>query len=345
MKALDRHSAIKVAYYRGLLTARFAINTPGAMLSVGYSEKEIRVYMDKVMCKFGNPGISIGCINSPGNVTITGREDQIDMLKNILDEIGVFARKLLVNVAYHSPHLESIADEYLHLMGSLSSQHLPEIPIIKMVSSVTADTIDPSELCKGQYWVRNLLSPVKFCEALTHVCATYSRAAKEATNYSLQSQVDDLLEIGPHSALQGPIKETLKSLSKIKPIGYSSALIRRVSATESLLGALGSLRCRGHSMNLAAINQQSSASHAQELLTGLPEYPFDHSRSYWRESRLSQGHRFRKQPRDSLLGTPVPDWNPLEARWRRKIRLADSPWLQDHKVRVSLGCCHCPSIG
>ncbi|MCJ1238324.1 polyketide synthase, partial [Varicellaria rhodocarpa] len=93
---------------------------------------------------------------------------------SILDEKGIFARKLLVNVTYHSTHLDSIADEYLHLMGDLSSQYPLEILEVKMVFSVTADIKDLSELCKGQYWVRNLLSPVKFCEALTHVCATYS---------------------------------------------------------------------------------------------------------------------------------------------------------------------------
>jgi acyl transferase domain-containing protein len=315
------------------LTARLAKTSdfPGAMISVGLSEVEIQTYLEQVASHFGENGIAVGCVNSPKNVTITGREDQIDVLRNLMKEKNIFARKLLVNVPYHSRYLESIAAEYLDLMGNLSSQQVTETAT--MISSVTADRVTVDELCSGHYWVRNLVSRVRFSEALARACVPPSQGPRTTTKESTQPQIDDLLEIGPHCALQGPIRETLKTLTKAKPIEYSSTLVRFVPATESLPEALGRLHCGGHSIDLSRFNKQGSTSAGSlDALVGLPEYPFDHSVAYWRESRLSQGYRFRKEPRNDFLGIPVPDWSPLEARWRRKIRLGDSPWLEDHKV-------------
>lgn len=36
---------------------------------------------------------------------------------------------------------------------------------------------------------------------------------------------------------------------------------------------------------------------------------------------------------DTLLGTMVPDWNPLEARWRIIIKASENPWIEHDKVR------------
>lgn len=304
------------------------------MISVGQSETEIQGYLNKVTQQFDEKGLWIGCINSPKNVTVTGRKDQIEVLKSMLDEDKIFAQKLLVNVAYHSPYLKSITAEYLDLIGELSSQHLSEPPT--MVSSVTAEIITTDELRQGSYWLRNLVSPVRFSEALRRACTLSVQPRQNAVGEGNQLHIDDLLEIGPHSALRGSIRETLNTGTKAMSVEYSSALVRSTSATDSLFEALGRLYCRGHSMNLSKINQEDSAfPRSLGMLSNLPEYPFNHARSYWRESRLSKGHRFRQQPRNPFLGTPVPDWNPVEARWRRKIRLVDSPWLQDHKVSTS----------
>ena len=68
------------------------------------------------------------------------------------------------------------------------------------------------------------------------------------------------------------------------------------------------------------------------MLVDLPSYPFDHSKTYWRESRISKGYRFRKVVRHELLGTPVSDWNKNNAIWRNWIRLSENPWVKDHRI-------------
>ena len=302
-----------------------------AMLSVGLSALDIEEYFQKIRKQFEEICISVGCINSPENVTVTGREDQILILQAILEANNIFARRLAVNVAYHSPFLESIAAEYVELLGELCSQDIPATP--KMISSVTTECIH-QELSKGLYWAKNLLSPVKFSEAVKHACVPSSILGAENNDGSPLPTLNHLLEVGPHSTLQGPIMDIIKALPKSNIVEYFSTLKRSVPATTSLFDMLGRLHCRGHPMSLSQINQQSSAPprNCPGPLSDLPEYSFDHSRSYWRESRISQCYRFRGEPRNPFLGTRTPDWNPAEAKWRRIIKFAESPWVQDHKV-------------
>ena len=68
------------------------------------------------------------------------------------------------------------------------------------------------------------------------------------------------------------------------------------------------------------------------MAVDLPSYPFNHSKRYWDESRISKNFRFRKHPRHELLGTPVPDWNQLEPRWRNFLRVSESSWIVEHEV-------------
>ncbi|KAF7881904.1 uncharacterized protein EAF02_006592 [Botrytis sinoallii] len=331
--ALDKRSAMAVAYHRGLLSSKIAENNSiqGGMLSVGLSADEVLLYLAKIEVKFGYSGISIGCINSSNNVTITGDMEHINYLQEILEKDNIFTRKLLVGVAYHSHYMSAVAATYSEQLGSLSAR-VSAIPTT-MVSSVTGKLVRSDELRQPSYWVKNMVSPVRFLDAVT--CASSLSISNDGTILHNNSKdcFDDVLEIGPHSALQGPLKDIFKQSSKNSAIGYYSVLIRNVNATTSMFEAIGNLHCRGHHINIQALHDHnSSVTCSLTPLTDLPEYPFDHSRSYWRESRLSKGHRFRKIPRNDFLGTPVPDWNPQEAKWRRRIRLSEDPWIEDHNI-------------
>ena len=82
--ALNRESALKVAFYRGHVSAKAANSCakPGAMISVNLSETEVRPYLDRTTALFGSEEISVGCVNSPSNVTLSGDAQQLLYLKN-----------------------------------------------------------------------------------------------------------------------------------------------------------------------------------------------------------------------------------------------------------------------
>lgn len=96
----------------------------------------------------------------------------------------------------------------------------------------------------------------------------------------------------------------------------------------------GSLHSRGCPVNLLNINCLGQASQPR-MLIDLPGYPFDHSHRCWIESRLSKNFRFRQHEHE-LLGYAVPDWNPLDARWRKIFKSSENEWMADHKVNGSI---------
>ena len=312
----------------------------GGMLAVGLSKDEILPYLDRVAHQFEEYDLVVACINSHRNITISGGELQIDALKVLLDGNSIFSRKLLVDVAYHSPRMKVIASEYLTAIGDLQMEN-PSLAIGKMISSVSAREASVQELCDGQYWVQNMISPVRFSEALQIMCARSRKTIRRKLDRSHQDiiTVEDIVEIGPHSALRGSVRDSLKVLSREKEVRYSSALVRNMSARKTILELIGHLHCLGYGINLSHVNSpDTDSSNVPIILTDLPEYPFNHSKPYWLESRVSRGYRFRKTSRLDLLGSRVLDWSHLEPRWRNFIKVSELSWIEDHKVRVHLSC-------
>ncbi|EAW07064.1 putative polyketide synthase [Aspergillus clavatus NRRL 1] len=335
--AISSESAWKLAYYRGKLAANLAKtrSTPGAMISVGLSESQIEPYFESLRSQFGDRRVVIACINSPTNVTISGDAEQVDALEHLLRNDEVFARKLQVTVAYHSPHMSDIAQDYLQAVQKLQKGDKPRgsrAPL--MASSVTGQRATEEELRKAEYWVKNMVSPVRFTEALSLLCSQSGKAKTKKIGGAHRNSVNltHLVEIGPHSALQGPTRDILKSIGKSEVLSYSSALVRNISAISTVLGVVGQLYCADYPVRLDDVNQIGKEISRPVTLSDLPPYPFNHSQRHWHESRLSKGHRFRKHPRLDLLGAPVPDWNPREAKWRNVILASEMPWVQDHKI-------------
>lgn len=338
--AVTTRSALKLAYYRGALAGSLATSnsTKGCMMSVGLSKDQVLPYLDRLLNQFDHRGLTIACINSPKNVTVSGDEDQMTVLKALLDGEKIFTRKLLVDVAYHSPHMEPIAEDYRKKIGELEQGTGPSKPAT-MISSVTGEVVKKSRLISPDYWVSNVISSVRFADAVENLVSKSVQRVRRKLDLSHRSSfhVAMLVEVGPHSVLQGPINDILAgSLSTVK-MDYVSLLKRGVSATSSLLNAIGQIRCLGCSVNIEQVNRLSTDdSKSHMVLPDLPEYVFDHSKKYWQESRTSTRYRTHHQGKLDLLGKPLLDWNPVEPRWRNFLRISEMPWIEDHVISGSL---------
>lgn len=306
------------------------------MISVGLSEEQIPRYLEKIA-----PGLNVSCINSSKNITLAGDDDQVNGLKLLLEKDEVFARKLNVRVAYHSPQMNQIAVEYSMRIEELDRGDPGGYGNISFISSVTGQPVSAAELSKADYWVQNMVRPVQFKTAMETLCSRPTQAIQKKLDGSHRQVilVHDLLEIGPHSALRGPIRDILKNLTNGKELSYNSALVRNRSALETFMEAAGSLHCLGYPVRLEKVNvlSEKPVDLLPVVLSDLPEYPFNHSQTHWYETRMSKSFRFRQHPSVSLLGTQVQDWNPFEARWRNILRVAEIPWISDHQVSSRIG--------
>ncbi|KAI0856789.1 hypothetical protein F4860DRAFT_528792 [Xylaria cubensis] len=323
--ALSMRSACKISYFRGQLASRLKAKAGsiGAMMSVNITHDQVKDYLKSI----GNPvvedSVHVACVNSPINCTISGPERAIDAVKQYLDEAGIFAQKLRTGVAYHSSFMLIIAKDYLSRMGTLEAGN--KTTSIPMISTVTGKLVRPSILATAEYWVDNLVSPVQFLDAIKII------TQKAPTLKVGLGNITDLVEIGPHSALKRPIEDTITQLGKQKQIRYANALHRSKDAVESILELLGCLFCHGHEFNISKANRLLS-SQPPSFLVDSPQYPFDHSRTYWTESRLSRDFRLREPVLGDFLGWRFHDWNQLEPRWRNLWSVETTPWVGDHIV-------------
>lgn len=329
---LSLNSACKVAFYRGLMAQKLlAMNheQPGAMLAVNLSALEAS--------KYCTANIVVACINSATNCTLSGNEDEIDDIYDLLKNQKIFAQKVNTGVAYHSPAVGIVSEEYKHLLGCLD--HGPENMRVSMISSLTGEALgDYSLLTTPQYWADNGVSPVQFSLALQQLLAASVDSEKSIT---------DIIEVGPHSELRRPVQDEIllaqKRLGLNSPApdstAYHSVLVRGSSSISTTLNLLGNLFCRGYQVNLMAGNSHGRSSDegnhhpkSPKLVVDCPLYPFDNSRKYWAESRTSKDARYRDTTVGLLLGKPSVDWSPLLPKFRNWLSLETMPWLGDHRV-------------
>ena len=327
--SITRESAWKLSYHRGRLSQNVKTLAPdleGAMMSIGVGEEEAQEYLARVnQCR-----VVIACINSPSNVTLSGDVAGITRLKTLLDADGIFARKLKIDIAYHSRHMMMISQAYLHSIEDL--QVSDGDPKIAMFSSVTGKQIHSADL-GAQYWVDNLVSPVRFLQAVQNL-EEYTGSARKLRSDKNKPAVDMLVELGPHAALQGPLKQIL---AKTANISYISLLHRGNNANETALKAAGRLFALGYPVDIPKVNGPRAGPKGEvtATLVDLPPYPWNRSARYWFESQLAHCYRFRKHPRHDLFGAITPDSSTTEPRWRNFLRLSESPWIEDHRVRVT----------
>lgn len=331
--ALSHDSAIKVAYFRGVVADNLEKSgkVVGTMSSVGLSEEDIAPYITQMEAKYDHQCIQVACVNSNVNVTLTGQKTAMDTLSTLLEVKGIFCRRLAITVPYHSVHMELVSHEYLRLLGKLYSkypmktvpkgQSLQKEPI--MFSSVTEHVVLQEALRNPQYWVENLVNPVRFCHALKNLIASAVRP---------EGCSGQILEIAPHAVLQRSIRDILSAIKQESNFEYESLLFRNKPAIINCVKAVGRLACRNLPINISKMNNFSLNETIVAPLTDLPNYPFNHSQSYWHESRISKNHRFRRFCRHELIGNLAVDWNPLEPRWRNFINASEIPWLQDCKL-------------
>ncbi|KAF5520959.1 Reducing polyketide synthase FUB1 [Colletotrichum aenigma] len=321
-------NAVKVAYLRGVCSAKVAdIVSPrvGAMLAAGLSEDEAATYLDQVP-----PGSAVvACVNSPSSVTLSGDQDSISELCELISADGKFARMLRVKTAYHSPHMSTVAKEYVDRMGVIIPLS-DEDQVAPMFSSLTGNRVTSRDL-DGPYWMKNMCEQVRFSQAMSNLLEHSPDASKgRSRNRTAWSA---FIEIGPHGALQSPVNEIVKaSQSKAaKEAPYFSVITRGKNAESTSLQLAGQLWASGHAVNLLHVNGIIPETMPMAL-PDLPSYPWNHSKSYWHESTIARSNRFPSGPRTDLLGVAVDLQNPMEPRWRNYLRISENPWIEDHKI-------------
>ncbi|KAK4238694.1 hypothetical protein C8A03DRAFT_14873 [Achaetomium macrosporum] len=332
--ALDLREAMACTYFRGLINMQHikATNdtTPGAMIAVGLGPEDVAPYIDAVQS--GN--VVVACVNSPSSVTLSGDLAGIDELEKKFEEESIFARKLKVQAAFHSHHMHPLQDEYraalnTHMRGGNRSFH----PGVQFFSPVQGSKVEDANELGTEHWIENMVQPVLFAQCFSDMVLT-----KQEGGSSTTQSVDMVVEIGPHGALAGPIRQCL-SEPAMKKLGitYGSALTRGQDAVLTAQALGGLVLAKGGSVDMGKVNfPWGEVGLGLTAIADLPSYPWNHATRFWNESRISREHRFREHPAHDLLGVRMPGTSDLSPVWRHVLRASDVPWVNDHVVQSSI---------
>ena len=318
--------AITTAYFRGQTVAQN--KQKGAMLAVGLGLEQVEEYLvglERV--------VKVAAVNSPGSVTLSGEQEDVEKLSKTFNQEGVFNRLLKTGGnAYHSWHMAALGQEYDKLLLD-GLAHLDRLGLrderhrytrIPWASSVTPNKSMLAESTLASYWRANLESPVRFSDA----------AAKLVGRKDLE--IGALVEIGPHPALKGPFDQILKSVGKTIP--YAGSLKRGEDGRTSMLQLAGTLFSLNAKIDLAAVNAIDEGTGKEWTLAhgvtavDLPPYQYVYGPISYYESRASKEFRLRRVPRHDLIGSKVAGNAKLRPQFRNVLRLKDLPWLADHRL-------------
>ena len=114
--------------------------------------------------------LSIAVVNTPTSTVVSGDTDAIDAIAAQFESEGIYCKKVNVDYASHSAHVDDILDE---LVAELSSVVAKDTSI-PFYSTVSGGILDGTEL-DGVYWGRNLREPVRLDRALDALGAALPR--------------------------------------------------------------------------------------------------------------------------------------------------------------------------
>ena len=165
--------------------------------------------------------VAIAAINAPAQVVISGAGAAVDEIAARLSADGVKTKALTVSHAFHSPLMRPMLAEYERVVRDIRFT----VPRIPLVSGVTGE-VAGEELTRPEYWLRNIMDPVRFVAGM--------RALE-------REQVGVYLEVGPHPVLLGMGRQCVDDEAAATWLPS----VRKDDSWQALLGSVAKLYVQG----------------------------------------------------------------------------------------------------
>jgi myxalamid-type polyketide synthase MxaE and MxaD len=246
--------------------------------------------------------LSVAVSNSYRSTVLSGDVAALDELLGELERRPVFCRRVNVDVASHSPHVEPLRADLLAALHGIVARPSS----IPMISTVTGELAPPGSL-GPEYWMRNLREPVLFDAALGHLIA---------------SGIDAFIEMSPHPVLVAPVQEALHRAGVERDIVLASGR-RGEDEHAVILESVATLWAVGYPVDWTRLFPGPAR------VVSLPTYPWQRER-FWYEAARRPGHQFRGGGHP-LLGTHVAlASEPGVHVWDGSIEVDAHPCLRQH---------------
>ncbi len=272
--ALSLDDAAKVVALRSQAIAA-ELSGRGGMASVASGE-------DDVTPKLVD-GVEVAAVNGPGSVVIAGDAQALDETLEALSADGIRVRRVAVDYASHTRHVEAIRGTLAETLAGISAQ----APVVPFYSTVTSGWVREAGVLDGGYWYRNLRGQVRFGAAAAAL---------------LEQGHTVFVEVSAHPVMVQPLSELT---------GDAIGTLRRDDGgLRRLLTSMGELFVRGIDVDWTAMVPATG-------WADLPTYAFEH-RHYWLEPAepTSGGDPLL----GTIVSTPGSDRLTAVAQWSRRAQ-------------------------
>ncbi|AVI62959.1 type I polyketide synthase [Halomonas sp. GFAJ-1] len=292
--ALSLEDAVKVIYYRSYYQGK--TRGLGEMSAVAMSADEIAPWLEKPEYQ----RISLAGINSPKGITLAGDRDQLSALEAALSDQNIFAKRLPLDYAFHSPAMDSIEADVVEALADIS----PQTTQIPYISTVTGTTSEGSAL-GAHYWWLNIREPVLFDNAATVL---------------MEQGFNVFVEVGAHPILRRYLNESLRQQERDGLV--VGTIERHKPGHEGLNRCLSQLLLSGLSLD----SRRFFPVEGQRVL--LPRYAWQRTH-YWVQGTNDGQNLLLRYYQHPLLGYPLAQ---QEHTWESQLDTKRQPWLADHVV-------------
>ncbi|MFF7022878.1 SDR family NAD(P)-dependent oxidoreductase [Streptomyces klenkii] len=297
--ALTLEDAARVVALRS--KALTAISGRGGMMSLALPADDARARLSR-----WDGRLSLAAVNGAGSVVVSGDDDALDELLAACEADGVRARRVDVDYASHSAHVEAVREQVLEALAPVRPR-APRVPFFSTVDGRWIDGDDAAAFDAG-YWYRNLRETVRFDEAVTAL---------------VERGCTTLLEVSPHPVVTTGVQETVDALGTDTAVAHT--LRRDEGGPEQLLASLAQLHVGGVRPDWSAV--WPGARRVELPTTAFVTEP------YWLRTAAGAGD-VTALGLDTVghpvlrAALPVADGQVLTGT----LSLAAQPWLADHTV-------------
>ncbi|MFF9351723.1 type I polyketide synthase [Streptomyces sp. NPDC014734] len=305
--ALSLDEAARVVALRGRIAAR--LTGSGGMVSVPLPLSETLELMSAWEGR-----IHLAALNGPAMTVVAGELAALDELLAHCAATSIPARRIAMEYASHTPHVEVIRDELVEALDGTTAGP-SDVPFH---STVTGGRIEDTTTLDARYWYDNLRGTVQLEPVVRALMADGHRA---------------FIEMGPHPVLASGIGDTWEAAGDGAGSGVVLGTLRRGhGGLERFLLSAAEAHVHGVAVDWSRLSGGRTV-----RLAGLPTYAFDRRR-YWLDAPRDQNAAGLGQS-DSphpLLGAAVELADERGVVFTGRLSLDTSPWLADHAVLGSV---------
>ncbi len=219
---------------------------------------------DRVVAKIEDLSdrLSLAAVNGPASVVVSGDLDALDELLARCEADGVRARRVPIDYAAHSAHVEAIRAQVVEALAPIK----PRSGEVPLYSTLTGELLDTGQM-DAEYWYQAERQPVQF-EPVIRALAGDGRRT--------------FVEVSPHPVLTPGVQDTVDAVcAHPDQIAVLGSLRRDDGGPKRFLASLASVHVHGVDADWGAVFAGSGAKRVD-----LPTYAFQRER-YWFDASLA----------------------------------------------------------